>query len=260
MSTETPDDLAPRDSELLDDGVPPIIDTQNPFGFADVIDGKAWKDALLRIPENVWEMDDSELEEAVKPTHTDWALKVSLWREITKKNAPGAVPGPIPASAVYGGICRYRHWYYRVLANEHRMAWLLSPTQNYLAGLDALLYLGRKKYREIIEAPILTGGGKLDVGAARLVFQVMQHMEERRYGAPVKRNLNANVPPRKLGQGAAAPEEQPEVEESPAELRQRYDRLEAELRQLREDHDRAQHLPILDAQARPVDAAEPADD
>ncbi len=217
--------------------LPPIVDPDNPASVTRLIASDAFMNAVQRVPLDFWQRDEEDLAQdfggASGATETDWALKVALWNSIRRAATGG---GSVAPQDVYGGICTYHHWLTRVLANPKRVAWLLSPIQDYQAALEPVLSILAKRAFEIASAPIMDKSGRINVALAKVQMQLRRELEDRKFGAPVQKSLHAHA---NLGQSGG---ETPSQGNTQAELA-RMEEINRRLKELDAEERDALHLP-----------------
>lgn len=148
---------------------------------------------LLMIPE-------AELKTRVKPTPTDYALRVSFWREFEKIMARGT--GTVIPSAVYAGICSEAYFNQKFIRNIEKFAWMVRPMQTYEREIEAILYRGTQRLWELIDINIYKDEAKtkVDPKLAEVLLKTIQQVENRAKGMAVQRseqrsmNLNVTTP------------------------------------------------------------------
>lgn len=79
------------------------------------------------LPPELVEMSIEELQAIRKPTEVDYFMKKNLWKqaELAQKGAIST----ITAASVFKGVCTETNFLTRVIKNQARIAWLLSPPQ-----------------------------------------------------------------------------------------------------------------------------------
>jgi|GEM_PF-5797337 len=88
--------------------------------------------ALLRAVESASQeflhFTEYDLQEAIKPTDIDWALRHRLWSLIAKY--PSGEIDKIEGPMVYNQICCAAHFYNRFLKDPRKVAWFLHPIED----------------------------------------------------------------------------------------------------------------------------------
>lgn len=155
----------------------------------------ALKKSVLELPEEFLIMSETELKEKAHPTSTDYALRVSFWREFDKAMWKGT--GKIVSASIYGGICSEQYFYKAFIRTEAKFAWMIRPMQQYQKEMEAILYRCTERLWELIEIPLKDSKGKMDPKRAEVLLKVVAQVENRVKGMAVQRSearsLNVNV-------------------------------------------------------------------
>ncbi len=180
------------------------------------------RQAVMDLPEDYLVMSEADLRAKAQPTPTDYALRVSFWREFEKMMWKGA--GKIVCASVYAGICSDPYFYQKFITNEAKFAWMIRPMQVYQKEMEAILYRCTERLWELSEIALVGKNGKLDHKAGELLLKTLIEVSNRVKGMAVQRseqrNLNVNVVTRsKANQGI----------ETMSSIDERIKQLEAEV-------------------------------
>jgi hypothetical protein len=141
---------------------------------------------MLSVPTELYDKTEGELREQCKPTGTDYALRVSFWREFDKVITMGKKR--IVTAEVFGGICTEAYFYNRILRNPLKTAWLCRPVQAYAKELEAILHRGTERLWQLIEMDIEDPKTKkISSKKAALFLKVFSEVSNRAKGMAVKR-------------------------------------------------------------------------
>jgi len=162
------------------------------------------KQAVMDLPDEFLVMTEAQLKGMAQPTPTDYALRVSFWREFEKMMWKGS--GKIVCASVYAGICSDPYFYQKFITNEAKFAWMIRPMQAYQKEMEAILYRCTERLWELTEITLTDKKGKLDAKAGDLLLKTLIEVSNRVKGMAVQRseqrNLNVNVVTRsKANQG-----------------------------------------------------------
>jgi hypothetical protein len=156
----------------------------------------AVREAVLRLPEEYLIMTENQLKKEAKPTRTDYALRVSFWREFDKIFWRDG-KRKIVSLHVYAGICTDTYFYDRFLKNPRKVAWLVRPQQTYAKEMEAILARVTERLWEIVDIPIRDRKGNVSSRNADILLRAAQMIENRVKGMAIQRieekSLRLNV-------------------------------------------------------------------
>lgn len=162
-----------------------------------LFEGTALGKALSRVPKQYLDLSEEEARTLAKPTKTDYALRVSLWREITLSNETGDT---ISSSRIHRGVCSYQHFWQNVLGRPEKLAWLLQPVRDYEEMLEPLLLKAQERLYEIVTLDFKDKRGRPIPSLVRVLLDTTKMLENRLRGGSVQRleskNLNVQVEPK----------------------------------------------------------------
>lgn len=144
---------------------------------------------LGQIPSEVLELDVQELEELVKPTQTDLALKTTFQgivnSNMLQKNQR------ISNSAIYSGICTHTNFYRRLRRTEW-LAWLITPDAKINQKISFQGHVALNKITEMMSLNYYRRDGTVDPKTAQIVFNAAKLVYDRMF--PQKSiNINQNT-------------------------------------------------------------------
>ncbi len=188
-------------------------------------------EAIMKIPEEMLDMPEHLLKRQATPTATDYALRVSFWREYEQTMTLGKPK--ITSLRVYVGICHERYFYGKFLGNPAKVAWMILPLQSYKKEMAAILHRGTERLWELIQMdirlPAKKKGAKrrVDARLAEILLKTIEKVENRVHGMAVQRQesktLRVNV-----GGNHGSPRLTAAIE-TEAQLMSRIRQLEGEL-------------------------------
>ncbi len=158
-----------------------------------VVDNDAFINAVKKISPELLEKTEEELRNIAKPTRTDYAIRMSLWNEIRLAQVQSRQVRPLN---IYSGISSYNNYYYNILNNPEKLAWVLQPVQEYEKEVQSMLPRVTDRYYELINMDIKDDKGHVNPALARILLSAIKQIEERCFGYATKRveSLNINVP------------------------------------------------------------------
>ncbi len=153
------------------------------------------RECVLELPEDLLMCEEGTLKLKAKPTPTDYALRVSFWREFERMMWRGS--GKITCSSILSGICTDAYFYRQFITNPLKLAWMVRPMQTYQKEMEAILHRGTERLWELIEIPITNKKGQVDAKLAEVVLKTVKQLEDRVKGMAVQRSeqrsLSVNV-------------------------------------------------------------------
>lgn len=138
--------------------------------------GIAFKRGLAKVPNELFEIPESELERRAKPTMVDHAIRVAFWNEVRIAEAEST---SVNLNRVYSGICTYTHWYQNVLNRPEKLAWVVRPASTFQEALRPVLMMIARKYAQIISMDFTDKNGKPDIPTVRCILDAMNRVESR---------------------------------------------------------------------------------
>lgn len=143
---------------------------------------------VFDIPDEVWALNELELEKEYSPTTVDFMLRKNIWR-IFKENKKNGV-SHIDAIQIYGGVCAKQSFFVG-LANHTRLAWILIEPQNLEAMIEESFLFGLRRMRHEVLTMSLNDK---NIGH---FLKAVEFLANRALGPMVQRieskNLNLNV-------------------------------------------------------------------
>lgn len=140
--------------------------------------------------------DERDVRRYVDPTERDDRLRLSFWDEY---NASTACRKRMSLQSILSGVCAWESWITVYEPNDKKMVWLFCPPTNYVAMMRQILHRGTERLLEIMNLPMLTDDGKIDVRVAQLVLRAWQLADMRVKGGVTQRvqieqkSMNVNV-------------------------------------------------------------------
>lgn len=202
-----------------------IRDNSNPRALINLVP-EAVQNAIMRLPESYVDRSEGELrtiflERNWAPETIDDRLRIMFWKEYERAQTN---LNKMHMSHVYMGICS-RDYFYVVLQNKERVAWLLCPPIDYMIAAEEALIYGINQLRDILSLSHRTVTGGIDQKAAQVKVEIVKLLDNRVKGAVVQttKNLNVNV---------HANADKKEAPRTDADLDKRLQELEQSLKEL----------------------------
>jgi hypothetical protein len=208
-----------------------VDDLQNPRSVISLTRNiPTFQDAIKRLLQEApdyLDLEYTELKVKANPTYTLFRVRTSFWNEYENAIQHNR---SMHLSNMYAGVCTERLFRKKVLTDNLKLAFILSPPKDYTITVKEALDAGLDNLRAIATAPILTDSGKLDTKAAEVVLKAIALLDMRVKGAVVQRidqrslnvNLNKDVSP-------ASSEGQLTLPQDLSELDKQIERLKAKL-------------------------------
>lgn len=184
-----------------------VKDSNNPYSVWSVSPPKL-QDAIDRTPADLYLYNESQLSSMTGHDPRLRTLRVSFQREyervITYFQRTGQLT-QMKMTNIWGGLCSESMWH-RFLSKPECVVYMTMPVVDYFDSLKALSMTMLQRYDEILRAPVVDKDGKLIVGAAKVVLEAMNSIEDRIYGKALQRmsgemksvQVTVPVPPRSL--------------------------------------------------------------
>lgn len=134
-------------------------------------------EALAKIPEELLDKNELELEEHFNRTPNDYALRKRLWELVDtgKKD--------ITFEDWSRGVCRSSYLRDKVVFQPHRLAWLFTPLQTHQEMFDEAFHLSFAKIRKYLQET------QLNTENFGQYLAAFKELANRSVG-PVARNIN----------------------------------------------------------------------
>ena len=126
---------------------------------------------------------EHELIRILKPADIDDKLRLLFWKEYERAQDAGT--GMVMVN-VYSKIMG-RDNFYEVMKNPRRVAWLMSPPEDYMISLEAALDHGRRNMEKIMKMKLFDEKGKLKAAEAKIFLKAYELLDNRVRGAVVQR-------------------------------------------------------------------------
>jgi len=147
-------------------------------------------DSIEAVPQNYYGRSIRYLEDQARPNLTMYRIKANFWREIDKAQKSNR---KVVATEVFRGVCKSNYFWEKIVANVDKMAWLLTPLEDYEDQTKAALNKAITRYDELLNMEITstkrvknkaTGEYEevttTDPKKAMVLLSVIKNLEERR--------------------------------------------------------------------------------
>lgn len=185
-----------------------VIEPDNPNSVLNLVAGiPTIMDAVCRVKDEAPDLltcDFYEIKNKAKPTLTLSRLRQSFWQEYE-----AAVTGnrKMKLAKIIAGVCTEAFLKVKVLPENEKVAFILSPPSDYLVIVKEALNAGLDTLRQIVGAKVIRDDGTLDTKAADTIIKAVALLDMRVKGAIVQRvdqrTLNMNIN-QQLPQGSKA--------------------------------------------------------
>jgi hypothetical protein len=178
-----------------------VKDRSNPRAIINLIKNTAFETAIMSVPDDVFLLDERDLQKKAKVSVTDDYIKTSFWNEYDLAQAKAK---SINVENIYVRGCSRDYFFKQFLTNSYKVAWLLTPPPSYEIMLDTLLSKGLARLYEILNLPlenaVIAKDGsvhyEVDAKIAHVIYQITKDIDIRVKGAipqfikSESRNLN----------------------------------------------------------------------
>lgn len=144
----------------------------------------AVKEAILKVPPHFFEYDEEELQERVKPSSLESALRVSFWNEYERCLNRNLTR--MKMKNVWRGVCS-SNVFYGAMRIPIKCAFLLKPIPNYNKYMESLLHIGLRNLTEIITMNLKDKSGQLCPKKGELFRKTWEMVDNRMKGMAVQR-------------------------------------------------------------------------
>ena len=166
------------------------------------------REAGKMIPTEYLAVDPRTLQQRVQPNDIDNQLRLAFWDEyfVACDNSK-----KMRIEAIYPRVCSREYFYSFVVANPLRLAWMMTPPEEYMLRMRSLLEQGLQRFEEIMKLPITKKilvkkkdgkEGVMSVADTKLIAEMIKIfaiVDNRVKGSVVQKlqvsqqNLNVNV-------------------------------------------------------------------
>lgn len=162
-------------------------------------------DKFNDLPLALQEMSEDELRKEYDYTMLENRVRINLWKEIADNFNTGK---PLVMSRVFEGVCS-RNNFYKITNTPHKLAFLMSPVQDYNEKAETLLEIASSRYIDILKMDIMTtkrtpigidDEGKIKYGIktdvdpfkAKLLLDTIANLENRVKGSSVQKSITVH--------------------------------------------------------------------
>lgn len=186
--------------ELKDSSEISIIDQSNPHSVYNMSPDNV-KKCIDQVPANVWDMSVYELANQAEIGIDEKKLRIAFWIEYERAVRNNT---PINLYHVGRGIIQTRGMNTKIMANPYKLAYILTPPEDYRVKLEEMLIIALDEERKVLELPVvqrriqITKDGKeiihekVDTKLAALKHQIRESLQNRVHGAVATKSFNIN--------------------------------------------------------------------
>ena len=185
-----------------------ISEEGNPWTIANMLTGRV-KERFLEIPVSYFGLSEKHMENLCRPTEIEEQLRLAFWDEYTV--AMDAKRSIQPVN-IYSKVCSKDFFYDHVISNPTKFAYVLAPPPEYMYQTRALLALGRRRLRQVLEMPLKNGKNEPNVKLISEIVKIVNILENRVHGA-VAQNINVKQQTKNLNVNVEAKAESKELED-----------------------------------------------
>lgn len=156
---------------------------------------------ISAVPQELWDIDESEAFVHARPTTTQMALKKKLWKAIDECEPSGKV---IDVKSVYSGICSAPA-FYKFFSVPYKAVWFLKPYKEYTDHVTGLVDLARERYLDLLSMDITVPrriknkDGEMETvrvvcpKTAFVLLNTIKQLEDRVHGKPIEKQINVHT-------------------------------------------------------------------
>ena len=142
--------------------------------------------------------DEKSVRRYVEPDDRDDRVRLAFWDEYNASTAAGK---RMSLQSIISGTCSWESWVTAYEPHDKRMCWIFTPPTSYVSQMRHILHRGTERLLEIINLPMLTDEGKVDIKVANLILRAWQLADMRVKGGVMQKvqieqksmNLNLNA-------------------------------------------------------------------
>lgn len=165
-----------------------ITDLNNPHAVINLVDKiPTIFDAILRLlaeDPDLLSMDEGTIKNKTCPSVTLMRIRMSFWSEYELAVSRGR---RMKLSQIIGGICTELFFKKKILDDNMKVAFMLTPPSDYVVQVKESLQAGMETLRQIVSAKIVDDDGYLIPRAAEIVLKTVALLDMRVKGAIVQR-------------------------------------------------------------------------
>lgn len=188
--------------------VNPLKDESNPTSVINLVPTVVAA-RIKAIPDDVFDLEFDELAELAKAGENERKMRVAFWLEYERAIRTAS---PILVANVYKGVCNQSNFYNRFIVNSYRLAYILTPPEDYSVKMEEMLLLAMNEERKILETPIkqvrtILKDGKektfdyVDSSLAMVKHKIRESIQNRLQGMPVHRSMQITHTSHSSGSG-----------------------------------------------------------
>lgn len=181
-------EVGPLDEKRQESAVTVFVE-EDPYSVIRMVSPR-FQAAILALPEEYKGQEEGTLRRMCKPYPTINQLRMSFWLEYERARA--VLAPRMTMTNIYTAIMDECTFYKMCETEPRKLAWILCPPISYTTKLEEMLHRGYERVSEILDADIITSGGKLDVAAAKLVMQATMMIDMRLKGGIVQKMEHTN--------------------------------------------------------------------
>ncbi len=152
-----------------------------PRSLAEQVKGAAFKNAVMKVPEELFKKTEEQFCSLVSLTPMDYRIKESFWQEYARARLSSR---KMDTKNIYGHICTYTHFYNNLLHNPNKLAWILSPIRGIPESLDSFKSLILNTIHELLMTENHYKNGRLNLGLIKEKIHIFRILTESTASTP----------------------------------------------------------------------------
>lgn len=159
-----------------------IFDNKEPNSLVNITPSR-FSTRLMTVPRDFLDLGLSELEDKLKPTRLDRALKACFWKEYNRAMLTNT---KMTLRGMHWGVCQEKVFIKTILGTNMKMAWLIQPNIEDEVRLQLLYDRGLERVEEILDSEIVNAKGFMDPKKAEVVLKAFKMLDDRVKGLAVQ--------------------------------------------------------------------------
>jgi hypothetical protein len=143
------------------------------------------------IPNEMFELDETQLTTLFKVEIIDDRLRTSFWSEYVRAVR---TEQKMNMHNIYGGICSKSHFVKYILGNTKRTMYMLTPRPDFHAECEDILFILTRKMRQIAEGlDVYSKDGSVNLKAVEKISKAWETLTSKRRTFPTKKMLVGHI-------------------------------------------------------------------
>lgn len=163
-----------------------LVGEDNPRAIVNIVPGEL-RDAiyeLIKTHPQYLNLSEVQLNMEINPTELDDRLRLGFWNEYARAQDGHR---QMKIKNICGMFCNREYFYYKVLTNPQRLAWILKQPEEYMTSLEASLNHGKNQIDKLMKMALFDDKKNLKIKEAKVFLQAYALLDARVKGAVLQR-------------------------------------------------------------------------